>query len=144
MEGMNLDQLILRHLEQQEISDQRVLLERLQAEGLDLTLATLSRHLKKLNVRKEAGAYKRMPAPPVVPVPFTTIKVRPNLIIVKTGSGLAQALGLALDTSDLRYLAGTVAGDDTLMCAPFEADQLDALEIEIRKRLSEGLGLDYA
>lgn len=141
---MNLDQLILHHLEQQEISDQRILLELLQSDGLDLTLATLSRHMKKLNVRKEAGIYKRMPAPPIVPVPFSTTKVRPNLVIVKTGAGLAQALALALDTSDLRYLAGTVAGDDTLFCAPFEAGQLDALELDIRKRLSEGLGLDYA
>ena len=141
---MNLDQLILRHLEQQEISDQRVLLDLLQAEGLDLTLATLSRHLKKLNVRKEVGVYQRMAPPPVVPVPFSTTKVRPNLLIVKTGSGLAQALALALDTSDLRHLAGTVAGDDTLFCAPYESEQLDALETEVRKRLSEGLGLDYA
>jgi transcriptional regulator of arginine metabolism len=141
---MNLDQLILRHLEPQDISDQRILLERLQAEGLELTLATLSRHLKKLNVRKDAGVYRRMEPPPVVPVPFSTTKVKPNLLIVKTGSGLAQALALALDTSDLKYLAGTVAGDDTLFCAPFESDQLDALDVEVRKRLAEGLGLDYA
>jgi transcriptional regulator of arginine metabolism len=138
---MNLDQLILHHLEPQDISDQRVLLERLQADGLELTLATLSRHLKKLNVRKEAGVYQRMAPPPIVPVPFSTTKVKPNLLIVKTGSGLAQALALALDTSDLRYLAGTVAGDDTLFCAPFEAEQLEALELEVRKRLAEGLGL---
>lgn len=139
---MNLDQLILNHLERRDISDQRILLERLQAEGLDLTLATLSRHLKKLNVRKEAGIYQRMDPPPIVPVPFATTKVRPNLLIVRTGSGLAQALALALDTSDLKYLAGTVAGDDTLFCAPFESDQLDALEVEVRKRLAEGLGLE--
>lgn len=139
---MNLDQLILKHLERQDISDQRVLLERLQADGLELTLATLSRHLKKLNVRKDMGVYRRMEAPPVVPVPFTTLKVKPNLLIVKTGAGLAQALALALDNSDLRYLAGTVAGDDTLFCAPFESEQLDALEVEVRRRLAEGLGLD--
>jgi len=139
---MNLDQLILHHLEPQDISDQRVLLERLQAEGLELTLATLSRHLKKLNVRKDMGVYRRMAPPPIVPVPFSTLKVRPNLLVVKTGSGLAQALALALDTSDLRYLAGTVAGDDTLFCAPYEAEQLDALETEVRKRLAEGLGLE--
>jgi len=138
---MNLDRLILHHLDTQEIEDQRVLLDLLQAEGLELTLATLSRHLKKLNVRKEAGVYRRMPPPPTVPVPFTTTKVRPNLLVVKTGSGLAQALALALDTSDLKCLAGTVAGDDTLFCAPFEAEQLDALEVEVCKRLAEGLGL---
>ena len=141
---MNLDQLILHHLEQQDISDQRILLERLQAEGLELTLATLSRHLKKLNVRKDAGVYRRMEPPPVVPVPFSTLRVKPNLLLVKTGPGLAQALALALDTSDLRFLAGTVAGDDTLFCAPFEPEQLEALETEVRKRLAEGLGLDYA
>jgi transcriptional regulator of arginine metabolism len=139
---MNLDKLILQHLDQQDISDQRILLERLQGDGLELTLATLSRHLKKLNVRKDAGVYRRMEPPPVVPVPFTTTKVKPNMLIVKTGSGLAQALALALDTSDLRYLAGTVAGDDTLFCAPFEPEQLDALEVEVRKRLAEGLGLE--
>lgn len=139
---MNLDQLILRHLEQQDISDQRVLLERLEADGLELTLATLSRHLKKLNVRKDAGIYRRLEPPPVVPVPFSTLRVKPNLLIVKTGAGLAQALALALDTSDLKYLAGTVAGDDTLFCAPYEAEQLEALEGEVRKRLAEGLGLE--
>ncbi len=139
---MNLDQLILKHLERQDVSDQRVLLERLQADGLELTLATLSRHLKKLNVRKDMGVYRRMEPAPIVPVPFSTTKVKPNLLIVKTGAGLAQALALALDNSDLRYLAGTVAGDDTLFCAPFESEQLDALETEVRRRLAEGLGLE--
>ena len=138
---MNLDRLILHHLEQHEISDQSVLLDMLQADGLQLTLATLSRHLKKLNVRKEAGIYRRVEPPPPVPIPFTILKIRPNLLLVKTGSGLAQAVALALDSSDLRHLAGTVAGDDSLFCAPYEAEQLDVLESEVRKRLSEGLGL---
>jgi len=55
---MNLDSAILTHLSQREIPEQGDLLRLLRADGFDLTVSTLSRHLKKLQVRKEAGRYQ--------------------------------------------------------------------------------------
>ncbi|NTV73881.1 MAG: arginine repressor, partial [Holophaga sp.] len=56
---MNLDEAILRHLSRLEITEQGDLLDLLRREGFDLTLSTLSRHMKKLNIRKEEGRYRR-------------------------------------------------------------------------------------
>jgi len=135
---MNLDASILRHLSQREIPEQDDLLQLLRAEGFDLTVSTLSRHLKKLNVRKEGGRYQlRAPQRPAAPR-FTLRKVPPCLLILKTNPGFANALALALDGGGLPSLAGTIAGDDTIFAAPTDAALLDRLEGEILQKLGEG------
>jgi len=136
---MILDDAILRLLAQQEIAEQSDLLERLRADGFDLTVSTLSRHLKKLQVHKEGGRY-RPPAPRRQrnPAPgFTLRKVPPCLVILKTSPGFAQAMAFALDGGDLPSLAGTIAGDDTIFAAPTDAALLDRLEAEIVERLGQ-------
>jgi transcriptional regulator of arginine metabolism len=135
---MNLDSAILHHLSQRDISDQGDLLGLLRAEGFDLTVSTLSRHLKKLQVRKDEGRYQqRGPQRPAAPR-FTLRKVPPCLLILKTNPGFAQAMALALDGGDLPSLAGTIAGDDTIFAAPTDAALLDQLEAEIVERLGQG------
>ena len=135
---MTLDAAILRALTGREITEQVDLLEALKAEGYDLTLSTLSRHLKKLQVRKEGGRYQlpgaRRPEGPA----FTLRKVPPCLLILKTGPGFANALALALDGGGLPSLAGTIAGDDTIFAAPVDAALLDQLEAEVIERLGHG------
>jgi transcriptional regulator of arginine metabolism len=136
---MNLDSAILHHLNERDISDQSDLLGLLRAEGFDLTISTLSRHLKKLQVRKDEGHYQqRGPQRPAAPR-FTIRKVPPCLVILKTNPGFAQAMAFALDGGDLPSLAGTIAGDDTIFAAPTDAALLDRLEAEILQRLGEGL-----
>ncbi|MDR3672859.1 MAG: hypothetical protein P4L36_18585 [Holophaga sp.] len=135
---MNLDAAILNHLSQRDIPDQGDLLGLLRAEGFDLTVSTLSRHLKKLQVRKEAGRYQvRGPQRSAAPS-FTLKKVPPCLLVLKTNPGFAQALAFALDAGELPSLAGTIAGDDTIFAAPTDAALLDRLEAEILQRLGEG------
>jgi len=135
---MTLDAAILRSLTHREISEQVDLLEALRAEGYDLTLSTLSRHLKKLQVRKEGGRYQlpgtRRPAGPA----YTLRKVPPCLLVLKTSPGFANALALALDGGGLPSLAGTIAGDDTIFVAPVDAALLDQLEAEVQERLGQG------
>ena len=136
---MNLDSAILHHLNERDISDQSDLLALLRVEGFDLTISTLSRHLKKLQVRKDEGRYQqRGPQRPAAPR-FTIRKVPPCLVILKTNPGFAQAMAFALDGGDLPSLAGTIAGDDTIFAAPTDAALLDRLEAEILQRLGEGL-----
>ena len=38
-----------------------------------------------------------------------------QLVVVKTGPGQAQLLGLAIDRARLTEVVGTIAGDDTIL-----------------------------
>ena len=132
---MHLNEAILKHLDKREIADQSELMQLLEKDGFDLTLSTLSRHLKKLRVRKEDGVYRRAEAPRLSTMSFTILKVPPCLLVIRTHSGYAQALALALDEAQIPLLAGTVAGDDTIFAAPIDGRHLDALEKAIRMKL---------
>ena len=135
---MNLDEAILTHLADSAIAEQAELLSLLQGEGFELTLSTLSRHMKNLNIRKEEGRYRRS-RPAATGHPFTLQKVPPQLLILKTTPGFAQAMALALDSAGLPSLAGTIAGDDTIFMAPNDVQLLDRLELEVRGRLARGI-----
>lgn len=132
---MHLDDAILHHLGSREIGDQGVLLGLLRAEGFELTLSTLSRRMKKLNVRKERGVYRH--TQPIRPVAraVSMRKVQPCLLIIRTQVGSAQALAVALDDAQLPSLAGSVAGHDTIFVASTDPSRLDALEEEVRRYL---------
>ena len=135
---MHLDEAILQHLAARVIDDQAELLDLLRGDGFDLTLSTLSRHMKKLQVRKEEGRYRRFQGQ-ASPQPLLSLrKVAPCLIIIKTSPGFANAMALMLDGAGLPSLGGTIAGDDTIFVAPTDAGLLDALEAEVRARLGQG------
>ncbi|HJV90576.1 MAG TPA: hypothetical protein VJ623_09745 [Holophagaceae bacterium] len=114
---MTLDADILRLLAQHEVADQAHLLELLQRDGHELTQPTLSRHLKKLSVQKRDGRYQRIEAGPAGMPAFTVIPAPPNLLVLRTLPGFAQALAYTLDQRQLPHLAGSVAGDDTIFLA---------------------------
>ena len=136
---MKLDEAILHHLATHSIDDQADLLDLLRKDGFDLTISTLSRHLKKLQVRKEEGRYRRS-APGRAGTPgFTMCKVPPCLLIIKTSPGFANAMALALDGARLPSLGGTIAGDDTIFVAPADSNLLDRLEAEVVERLGQGI-----
>ena len=136
---MRLDESILRHLDRREIVDQSDLLTRLGKEGFEITLSTLSRHLKKLGVKKVDGVYRRQGKPLLPAMPFSIRKVPPCLLVLKTHSGFAQPLAVALDEAQLPSLAGTIAGDDTVFVAPLDGSRLDLLEEEIQRKLAGGI-----
>lgn len=127
---MQLDQSIRHHLTTLAISDQAHLLELLRGEGFQLTLSTLSRRLKRLQVRKQGGVY-RTPMPERAIGAVALRKVAPCLLILKTRAGQAQALAVDLDQAGLASLGGSVSGYDTIFVAPKEASSLDDLEAEV-------------
>jgi len=135
---MHLDDAILRHLSSREVTDQSALLGILRSEGFELTLSTLSRRMKKLNVSKERGVYRQALPPRPAAHPVSIRKVQPCLLILKTRVGSAQALAVALDAAGLPSLAGSVAGYDTIFVAPTDPSRLDALEEEVRRCLENG------
>ncbi|GLH70777.1 arginine repressor [Geothrix rubra] len=114
---MHVDELILRLLEAHPIADQTDLLARLSVEGHALTQSTLSRRLKRLGVQKVQGRYRRVEAAAQAMPEAEVSAVPPNLLVVRTAPGFAQALGLALDRDPVAGQMGTLAGDDTVFVA---------------------------
>jgi transcriptional regulator of arginine metabolism len=114
---MDLDSLILHLLEAHPIADQSELLERLGAEGHELTQSTLSRRLKRLGVHKVQGRYQRLEGGAKASLGATLVEVPPNLLLLRTAPGFAPALGFALDADPAPGQMGTLAGDDTVFVA---------------------------
>lgn len=121
--------VIVDVIERENISSQEMLRQRLQARGFDVTQATLSRDLKELGVVKRTGdgAYQR-PSPGALPSPdgighlertVSAFLVRADcseqLVVLRTDSGQAALLAIAIDRVALPEVLGTVAGDDTIL-----------------------------
>ena len=132
---MHVDELILRLLEAHPITDQTELLARLAAEGHELTQSTLSRRLKRLSVHKVQGRYRRAEVA-AQPLPEAEIAVvPPNLLVLRTAPGFAQALGVALDRDPMVGQMGTLAGDDTVFVAVLP-ERLEAVRVELERALA--------
>ena len=134
-----------------EMGSQEELLAALQEEGFKLTQATLSRDLKQLKVAKAASMggnyvyvlpnvtmYKRVSSPAQVKemmqVPgFISINFSGNMGVIKTRPGYASSIAYNIDNSDIPYILGTIAGDDTIFIVISE----HASESDVVSALSE-------
>ena len=114
---MDLDTLILRLLEASPITDQGELLVHLAEAGHELTQSTLSRRLKRLGVAKIQGRYRHLEPSAQARPEVSIVEAPPNLLVVRTAPGFAQALGLLLDAEPVAGQMGTLAGDDTVFVA---------------------------
>jgi transcriptional regulator of arginine metabolism len=118
---------------------------RLQALGFDVTQATLSRDLKELGVVKRAsdGAYQR-PAPRGLSsadalghLQRTTAEFlqradrSEQLVVLRTDSGQAALLAIAIDRAALAEVLGTVAGDDTILVICRDAAAAQSLVLRL-------------
>ena len=120
---------ILDIIEKQEIETQEELASALNARGIRVTQATVSRDIKELRLLKvltPSGKYKyatgdqadnnltdrfiRMLAESLLSVSSAN-----NLIVVKTLSGSANVAAEALDSMHWREVLGTLAGDNTVL-----------------------------
>ena len=131
----SVDQTLLALLAKHDIGDQDAFLELLARQGHALTQSTLSRHLKKLHVQKVDGVYRRLEPTKASLPPFTLAEAPPNLLVLRTQPGFANALALKLDASSLPGLVGTLAGDDTVFIAIGDPAKLHATGAAIRSFL---------
>jgi transcriptional regulator of arginine metabolism len=95
--------------------------------GVRVTQATLSRDLRELRLVKTVDGYKPLAAAKAdesSPVPALAralkeflLDIRPaqNMLVLKTPPGGAQPLAAAVDSEHWREVAGTLAGDDTVL-----------------------------
>jgi len=117
---------ILKLIASEPVVSQDELRRRLAQIKLRVTQATLSRDIAELKLVKTADGYKPLkPAhedgaqvtPLARAVREYLLDVRPaeNLLVLKTPPGGAQPLAAAVDGEKLREVAGTIAGDDTVL-----------------------------
>jgi transcriptional regulator of arginine metabolism len=122
---------ILDVVEHEAVRSQEQLRQRLTARGFDVTQATLSRDIKELGLLKRSsdGAYQANGVEPSAPASasaldtlsralaeyLVNIEAVQQLVVVKTGIGQAQILAVAIDKARLPEIAGTLAGDDTIL-----------------------------
>ena len=60
-----------------------------------------------------------------------------NLLVIRTGSGMAMAAAAALDQLELPEIVGCIAGDDTIMAAVRTVEETASLMEKIRQMLGE-------
>lgn len=133
----DLDQTLLELIKNDRIADQIELQNALARAGKVISQPTLSRHLTRLGITKRGGRY----APPGdgSPSALAVIAAPPNLIVLRTRPGFANAVAAVLDHQPLPGQAGTIAGDDTVFVALREDCTLQALIAAARARfLDEG------
>ena len=68
---------------------------------------------------------------------FVSMDMAQNILVIKTVSGMAMAVAAALDAMDCNEIVGSIAGDDTIMCAVRTVDDTVALMKRLRKIISE-------
>ena len=127
---------ILRIIGESTVRNQDELVKVLRREGFEATQSSVSRDLRELGVAKAGDRYI-VPSQDAASAtnPFaavakfvTEIKTAgTSLTVVKTTTGTAQSVAVAIDSSEWSEVVGTISGDDTIFIATANAGAQDAL-----------------
>lgn len=121
---------ILELVKKHEIETQEELAEKLNKAGFAVTQATISRDIRELKLTKIQHGTKQVYAAlaenkysngnkyiDILKHSFVSVDMAQNILVIKTASGTAMAVATALDSLHWDEIVGTIAGDDTVMCA---------------------------
>ncbi len=122
---------ILEIISEYPIETQDELLSRLKTEGYKVTQATISRDIKDLRLVKTLGSdgkYRYTEAQAssseirsnfdqLFLSSVVSMDLAQNIVVIKTLSGMANAVCAALDSTGNNAIVGTIAGDDTIFVA---------------------------
>ncbi len=139
-----IEQILRRHA----VTSQSELLARLQERGIQVTQSSVSRDLREMGVIRVEGRYlpasalwgsEPQPAELKGVVSFIqeTKSAGPNLLVIKTGAGLAAFVAIAIDHAAWAEVTGTVAGDDTIFLATAGAHQQKVVVARITAAIKE-------
>ena len=127
---------ILKLIRSGQIHTQEELAKDLQNTGVSATQVTLSRDIRELALVKTARGYAEA-APAAAPAgpDFATIareslldvRVAQNLLVLRTPPAMANPLASALDHAEWPEVAGTIAGDDTVLVVAPDAGTAERL-----------------
>ncbi len=60
-----------------------------------------------------------------------------NILVIKTVPGMAMAVAAALDAMEYQEIVGSIAGDDTIMCAVRTVEDTTELMRRLRRVTEE-------
>lgn len=114
-----------------QVETQEELAAYLNQEGFKVTQATVSRDIRDLKLTKiptEDGKQRYTVHPKtgttmndkyirVLKDGFASMDMAQNILVIRTVSGMAMAVATAIDSLQFSEVVGTIAGDDTIMCA---------------------------
>ncbi len=140
---------ILRIVQHQEIRSQNQLRDVLAHQGFRVGQGTLSRDIRELGIIKITGpdgspvytvppdvadptpAFQRL-----MPALFLSAEGVDHFLVVRTLTGGAQPLAVAIDHEEWDEILGTIAGDDTILVILRSPKHLTA----VRQRLEDAAG----
>ncbi len=138
---------ILELIKKYEIETQEDLSAYLEQEGYQVTQATVSRDIRELKLTKVALNNGRQKYVALLETNedmsqkyerifrdgFISMDIAQNILVIKTVSGMAMAVAAALDALKLHEIVGSIAGDDTIMCAVRSTEDAIAVIDKLRK-----------
>lgn len=142
---------MLELIKKNDIETQEELSDYLEKEGFQVTQATVSRDIRELKLTKVAMNNGRQKYAALMEADenlsekyarvfrdgFVSMDMAQNILVIKTVSGMAMALAAALDAMNLHEVVGSIAGDDTIMCAIRSVDDTVAVMNRLKKIVEE-------
>ena len=136
-------ELISKH----DVETQEELAKLLNECGFNVTQATVSRDIRELKLYKistvdgkqkyavlensESNLSEKYIR--VLKDCFVSADMAQNILVIKTVPGMAMAVAAALDAISFKEIVGSIAGDDTIMCAVRTVDDTILVMEKIRK-----------
>ena len=130
-----------------EIETQEELSAYLVKEGFQTTQATVSRDIRELKLTKismsngkqkyavlnDSGEDMSAKYNRIFRDGFVSMDMAQNILVIKTVSGMASAVCAAMDAMDMKEIVGSIAGDDTIMCAVRTVEDTVSIMKKLRK-----------
>ena len=143
----NRQSKIIEIIQKNEVESQDELSALLEKDGFRVTQATVSRDIRELKLTKIPTAGGRQKYAVITDAPenlskkyervlregFLSMDMAQNILVIKTVSGMASAVCAAIDAMKMREIVGSIAGDDTIMCAIRTVDDTYAVMKKIRR-----------
>ncbi len=129
------------------VETQEELADLLNQEGYKVTQATVSRDIRDLKLTKvqtKEGRQKYVALKTtqselaekyarILKDGFVSMDSAMNILVIKTVSGMAMAVAAAIDEIGWKEIVGSIAGDDTVMCAIRTVEDVSAVMDKMRK-----------
>lgn len=145
---------ILEIIQREEVGTQEEMCDLLNKAGYHVTQATVSRDIRELKLSKVAVSGGRQKYVLLSDVRDTmdakyirvfqegvvSIDMAQNILVIKTVSGMAMAVAASLDAMNHHEIVGSIAGDDTIMCAVRTVDET----VDLMKQLKKLLRIDVS
>ena len=138
---------ILELIRNNDIETQEELQAYLVKDGFAVTQATVSRDIREMKLTKistNSGKQKYVALNDstedlsekyvrVLKDGYVSMDMAQNILVIKTVSGMAGAVCASIDAMNIHEIVGSIAGDDTIMCAIRTTEDTVAIMKKLRK-----------